>query len=239
MAMTLRPRTGNPDFHVDPRRSSADSATRLAAVIADWWKWAVAAVVGLLALSAMVAGYVAWGGKTETDAATLLRKAVSQLEAGSGGGSEAAKQQEEGIRLLQEVANRYPKSAAAAEATLRLGTHYYTLGSYDVARKVFTAYLEKNPNGQIAFSAGLGLGDTFLAERHYEKAIEIYLRLVEQFPQEPLLPEAQLHLATAYQGVNRMTEARALYEKIIATYPNTGWAQRAQTELYRSGRTSR
>ncbi|MBZ0168626.1 Tetratricopeptide TPR_2 [Candidatus Methylomirabilis lanthanidiphila] len=202
--------------------------------VTDRWKWAVAAAIGLLAVSVLIAGYLAWSGGKETDSATLLRKAVSQLE----GGLEAAKQ-EEGIRLLQEVTHRYAKSAAAAEATLRLGMHYYTLGSYDEARKAYTAYLEKNPKGQIAFSAGLGLGDTYLAERNYEKAVEIYTRLVEQFHQEPLLPEAQLHLAAAYHGMNRVTEARALHEKIVATYPNTGWAQRSQAELYKSGPTSR
>jgi outer membrane protein assembly factor BamD (BamD/ComL family) len=232
------PRTKNPDWHVDPQRSATDSATRFATFITGRWKWAVAAVVGLLVLSAAIAGYVAWSGKTETESATLLRKAVSQFEAGSRSGSDAAKQ-EEGIRLLHEVMNRYPRNAAAAEATLRLGTHYYTVGKYNEARTVYTTYLDKNPRGQIAFSAGLGLGDTYLAERNYEKAVETYSRLIEQFAQEPLLPEAQLHLAKAYLGLNRSKEAGALYEKLVATYPNTGWAQRAQAELYKLGLTAR
>ncbi len=164
----MRLRMNNPDFHVGPRRSSTDSGTRLPTVITDWWKWAVAAVVGLLVLSAVVALYFVWSGKIEADSAMLLRKAVSQLETSPPNGSQAARP-EEGIRLLQEVMNRYPKSAAAAEATLRLGTYYYTLGGYNDARKAYTAYLEKNPKGQIAFSAGLGLGDTFLAERNYRE----------------------------------------------------------------------
>jgi len=235
--MVLWPRTSNSDFQIDPRRSSTDTVTRLAVMITDWWKWAVVGVVGLLVLAAAIVAYSVWGSKTETDAATLLSKAATLLETNSTGGPEAAKR-EEGIRLLQEVINRYPRSGAAAEATLRLGAHYYSLGNFNEARKVFTAYLEKNPNGQIAFSAGLGLGDAFLAERNYEKAIEIYTRLINQFPKDPLLPEAQLHLATAYQGAKRVTEARALYEKIVAAYPNTGWAQRAQTEFYKFTSTS-
>ncbi|MDE2059578.1 MAG: tetratricopeptide repeat protein [candidate division NC10 bacterium] len=236
--MTMRLHTTNPDWHTDPRRSAADSAKRLTTFVTDKWKLAAAAVIGLLALSAVTAGYFAWSGRKETDSATLLHKAVSQLDASIRSGSDDAKR-EEGIRLLQEVMSRYPQSTAAAEATLRLGNQYYTAGKYNEARAAYTTYLEKNPKGLIAFSAGLGLGDTYLAERSYEKAIETYSRLIEQFAQEPLLPEADLHLAAAYVGMNRLKEASALYEKIVATYPNTGWAQRAQAELYKSGLTSR
>lgn len=234
----MRLHTTNPDWHTGPRRSAMESAKRLTMFVTDRWKWAVAAVIGLVALSALTVGYFAWSGKKETDSATLLHKAISQLEASTRNGSDDAKQ-EEGIRLLREVMSRYPRSAAAAEATLRLGNYYYTAGKYNEARTVYTTYLDKNPRGQIAFSAGLGLGDTYLAERSYEKAVETYSRLIEQFAQEPLLPEADLHLAAAYVGMNRTKEAGALYEKIAMTYPNTGWAQRAQSELYKSGLTSR
>lgn len=231
-------RTNNPGWRDDPRRAGADSATRLTIFLTDRWRWAVAAALGLLALAAVVAGYSVWSGRKETDAATLLRKAVSQLDAIAQSGSGDARQGE-GIRLLRDVIQRYPTTIAAAEATLRLGTHYYTLGKYGEARSAYTTYLEKNPRGQIAFSAALGVGDTYLAERNYEKAVETYSRLIEQFSQEPLLPEAQLHLATALLGLNRGKDAYALLEKVAASYPNTGWAQRAQSELYRSGLTSR
>lgn len=235
----IRPRTTNPGIHVGPPRpSSADIATRVAHFLTEWWKWALAIILGVVALAAGIAAYSAWSGKTETDSATLLRKAVSHLEASSRAGSDAVKQ-DEGLRLLQEVMNRYPKSTAAAEAALRLGNHYYVIGQYHEARTVYTTYLNANPKGEIAFSAGLGLGDTYLAERNYEKAVEAYSKLLERFAQEPLLPEAQLHLAKAYLGANRSKDATALYEKVVATYPNTGWAQAAQAELYRLGLTSR
>ena len=231
-------RTNNPDWRADPRRVAADSATTLTAFLTDRWRWAVAAALGLLALVAVIAGYSVWSGRKETDAAALLRKAASQLDAIARSGSDDAKQ-EEGIRLLRDVIQRYSTTAASAEAALRLGAHYYTLGKYGEARSTYTTYLEKNPRGQVALSAGLGVGDTYLAERNYEKAAETYSRLIEQFSQEPLLPEAQLHLATAFFGLHRGKDAYALLEKVAATYPNTGWAQRAQSDLYKSGLTSR
>ncbi|NJD68735.1 MAG: hypothetical protein C3F12_00140 [Candidatus Methylomirabilota bacterium] len=233
-----RPNSGHSDLQFGPRRSLPSGAIPLPDFIADNWKWAVGAVIGVVVFAVVIGVYMAVGGRTETRSATLLQKAVSQMEAGYSSGSDPNKL-EEGIRLMQEVINRYPKSAAAAEATLRLGTHYYTLGKYADARTAYTAYLEKNPKGRVAFSAGLGLGDAYLAEHNYEKAIETYTRLVEQFAQDPLAPEAQLHLAAALRGANRATEGSAIYEKIVATYPNTGWAQRAQSELYRSGLSAR
>ena len=209
-----------------------------ASLVADRWKWAVAAAIGLLALLGVIAGYSAWTSSKETNAGVLLRKAVSRLEAHSQAGQDTTKQ-EEGVRSLQEVMSRYSQSAAAVEATLRLGTLYYTGGKYDEARSVYTAYLGKNPRGRIAFSAGIGVGDTYLAQRNYAKAVETYSQLIEQFSQEPLLPEAHLHLARAYIGMNRQKEAGAVYEKLVATHPNTGWARSAQAELYRLSLTSR
>jgi tetratricopeptide (TPR) repeat protein len=231
-----RLRTNNPDWRTDPRRVITDSATRVLAFLTDRWRWAVGAAVGLLVLSVVIAGYFFWSGRKDTDAAALLRKAVGQLDAIMRNGSDDAKQGE-GLRLLQDVIHRYPSTAAAAEATLRLGTYYYTAGQYNEARTAYTAYLEKNPRGLIAFSAGLGLGDTYLAERSYDKAAETYSRLIEQFAQEPLLPEAQLHLARAYLGMGRLKEAGSIYEQIIATHPNTGWAQRAQADSYKAGQS--
>ncbi|CBE68436.1 MAG: tetratricopeptide repeat protein [Candidatus Methylomirabilis oxygeniifera] len=233
-----RPRTNNPDWRGDLSHIAMDRTARIVAMVTDRWRWAVGAAVGLLVLSIVIAGYFFWSGRKETESAALLRKAVGQLDVILRSGSDDAKQTE-GLRLLHDVVHRYPGTAAAAEATLRLGTYYYTVGKYNEARTAYTTYLEKNPRGLIAFSAGLGVGDTYLAERNNDKAVETYSRLIEQFAQEPLLPEAQLHLARAYRGMGRLKDAGALYEQIVATHPNTGWAQRAQAESYRSGRISR
>ncbi|WP_424319032.1 tetratricopeptide repeat protein [Candidatus Methylomirabilis sp.] len=215
-----------------------ESVRGLITFVTDRWKGAVIAAVGLLALSAVIAGYFAWSSSKEANAWVLLRRAVSRPEANSQVGQDTTKQEEE-IRLLQEVVARYAQSAAAVEATLRLGSLYYTGGKYDEARSVYTTYLSKNPRGRIAFSAGIGVGDAYLAQRNYAKAAETYSRLVEQFSQEPLLPEAQLHLAKAYLGMNRLKDAGTVYEKLIAAYPETGWARSAQAELYKLTFTSR
>ncbi|MDD5560343.1 tetratricopeptide repeat protein [Candidatus Methylomirabilis sp.] len=230
--------TKHVDWHHSSRRSVAEVAKGLTTLATERWKWVVAVVIGLLALSAIVAGYYAWSSKNETNAAAFLRKAVSQLEASTRAGQDSAKQ-EEGVRLLREVMSRYAGSAAAAEAALRLGSHYYTAGQYDEARTVYVTYLGQSPRGAVAFSAGIGVGDTYLAQRNYEKAAETYSRLVEQFPQDLLLPEAQLHLAKAYLGLNRPKDASTVYEKVVAAYPNTGWAQNAQVELNKLSITSR
>ena len=148
--MAMRLRTKNLDWHNSPWRSLTEIAKGLATLAIDRWKWAVAAAIGLLALSAVIAVYFAWSGRQETDSADLLRKATSRLEASTRAGHDDTKR-EEGVRLLQEVMNRYARSAAAGEATLRLGTLYYTAGKYDEARTVYATYLDKNPMGQIAF----------------------------------------------------------------------------------------
>lgn len=214
-----------------------ESVSSLTTFVIDRWKWAIAGAIGLLAFAAVIAGYSAWSSSKEADASALLHQAVSRLDASTPGAQDATKQ-EEGVRLLREVVTRYARSSAAVEATLRLGTLYYTEGKYDEARSVYTTYLDKNPRGRMAFSAGIGVGDTYLAQRNYIKAVEIYSGLIEQFTEEPLLPEAHLHLAKAYLGMNRLKDASAVYEKLVAAYPNTGWARNAQAELYKLTLTS-
>jgi TolA-binding protein len=204
-------------------------------LITDRWRWVAAPIIGLLVVSVAIVAYSAWNSRKETDSASLLRKAVSLLGANSQ--SAQGTNPADGLKIMHDVLSRYPGTAAAVEATLRLGAHYYSAGQYDEARTVYVTYLNKNPRGRIAFAAGVGVGDTYLAQHSHEKAIETYSQLIEQFPQEPLLPTAQLHLARAYRNAQRLKEALVIYEKIVATYPNTGWAQGAQAELYRVSMT--
>lgn len=229
--MTMRFRARDLDWHSHSRRSVADSTRGLMILAVDKWRWIAAMGAGLLLLVVVFALYSAWSGRRETDAAALLRKAVNQLETSMPGPDDA--KHDEGMRLLHEVMTRYATSSAVMEATLRLGTLYYTTGKFEEARSVYITYLDKNPKGRIAFWASIGVGDTFLAQRHYDKAAETYSRLIEEFAGDPLLPVAQLHLARAFRGMKRLKDAHVLYEKIIATYPNTGWAQNAQAELIR------
>lgn len=224
------PSTRTFDWYSEQRRSLSSGIRRLSTIIAANRKLAAAVAIGMLAIVALITGYFAWSSRQETKAAVLLFKAVSYV-ASSTGAAEDVKNQGEGVRLLREVIGRYPKTAAAAEGTLRLGTLYFALGNYDEARNAYQGYLMKNPRGQIAFSAGLGVGDTYLAQNKYDKAVETYSSLIEQFPQEPLVPQAHLNLARTYLSMKRDQDAARLYQKVVETYPTTAWSQYAQAQL--------
>jgi TolA-binding protein len=189
----------------------------------------------VIAIAALVVGYLAWRSKQETNAADQLFRAVTQLVSQGRTGEDAARR-EEAVRLLRELTSRYPRTAAAAEATLRLGTLHYTLGEYDEARKIYEAYLGKNPRGRVAFAAGIGVGDTYASQEKYDQAIEAYSRLINQFPTEPLLPEAYLNLARAYLKTGRQERAVDLYVKVIEGYPGSGWDKTARSQLHKLGR---
>ncbi len=220
------------DWYAEQRRSLAAGVRRLATLIAANRKLAAGVAIGVLTIITLIPGYFAWRSKQEGDAAALLFKAVGQL-ASDTGTAEDVKNQEDGVRLLREVTTRYPRTAAGTEATLRLGTLFYTIGNYDEARTVYQGYLAKNPRGWIAFSVGIGVGDTYLAQGKYDKAVETYSKFIDQFPQEALLPQAYLHLARTYADMKREQDAARLYEKVAEAYPNTGWAQNAQAQLRR------
>ncbi len=219
------------DWYAEQRRSLAGGVRRLVNLIVANRKLAAAVAIGVFAVLAVITGYFALSSRREANAAAALFKAANDLAWNTGNAEEDTKKQEEGVRGLRELMARYPQTAAAAEATLRLGTLYYTLGNYDEARSVYESYLTKNPRGTIAFSAGMGVADTHLAQRKYEKAVETYSRLIDHFPEEPLLPQAYLNLARAYLDMKKEADATRLYGKVAETYPNTGWAQYAQSQL--------
>ncbi len=218
-------------WYAEQRRSLSGGVRQLANFITTNKRVALAGAVGVLAVLALVAGYVTWSNRQESNAAAALFKAANDLTSNTGNAQEDAKRQEEGARELRELMTRYPHTAAAAEATLRLGTLDFALGNYDQARTVYQVYLTKNPRGPIAFAAGLGVADTYLAEKKHDKAVETYSRLIDQFPQEPLLPQAYLNLARAYLDLKKQEDAARLYGKVAETYPNTAWAQYAQAQL--------
>jgi len=212
------------------RRLMTASAGRISALVATNWKVAAGVAVAVVGVLASIIGYFAWSSRQEANAAALLYKGVSQL-AVSTRSAEDVKKREEAVQMMREVALRYPRSAAGAEATLRLGGLYYTSQSYEAARGVYERYLSKNPRGRIAFWAGMGMGDSFLAEGKYDKAVETYSGLINQFPQEALLPEAYLNLARTYLNMKRTQDAIRLYDKVAEMHPNMGWGQNALAQL--------
>ena len=218
------------DWYADRRHSLVAGLRRFTGVVVGNWKIAVGLAVGVIVIVALVAGYFVWGSRQAADASDLLFRATRELGS-STRTAEGAARQEEGVRLLRELTTRYPRTAAAAEATLRLGTLYYTLGEYDEARNVYQAYVTKNPRGRVVFAAGMGVGDAYFSQGKYDKAMESYSQLIDRFPQEALLPEAFLKLARTYVKMSKEQEAMRLYQKVAESYPSSGWEQNARAEL--------
>lgn len=218
------------DWYADRRHSFVTGLRRFTGLVVGNWKIAAGLAIGVIVIVALVAGYFVWGSRQEADASDLLFRATRELGS-STRTAEDAPRQEEGVRLLRELATRYSRTAAAAEATLRLGTLYYTVGEYDEARKVYQGYVANNPRGRVAFAAGMGVGDTYFSQGKYDKAMESYSQLIDRFPKEPLLPEAFLNLAATYVKIHREEEAIRLYQKVTEGYPNSGWDQTARARL--------
>ncbi|MGH7411176.1 MAG: tetratricopeptide repeat protein [Candidatus Methylomirabilis sp.] len=218
------------EWYRNQRRFWGGTVRRFSALVATNWKVAVGVAVAVVAVLASIIGYFAWSSRQEANAAALLFKGVSQLAVKTGS-AEDVKKREEAVQMMRDVTLRYPRTTAAAEATLRLGSLFYALENYEGARTVYERYLSKNPRGRIAFWAGMGMGDSLLAERKYDKAVETYLGLINQFPQDPLLPEAYLNLARTYLSMKRTQDAIGLYEKVAEMHATMGWGQNALAQL--------
>ncbi len=224
------PMTKNPDWYLKLQRSLRVALKEFGALVVANRKLAIGGALGILVGVAGIFGFFAWERKQEEKAADLLFKAASQL-AIRASTAEGAKQHDEAVTLLRDITDRYPRTAAAAEATLRLGNFFYTREDYDEARKVYQDYLARDPTGRVAFYAGLGVADCHLAQAQYEMAQRAYARLITDFPQHPLLAEAYLNLARTYLKMGKPRDAAGVYRKVAQAYPNTGWARTAQAHF--------
>jgi TolA-binding protein len=221
--------TKSTDWYQEQRRVVAAGLRRAFGILIANRRLAALLAVGTLVGLLSLVGYAAWTRKQEERAATQLFKAVGQLPTDVKT-AEDARRQEAAIQALRELGARYPRSAAAAEATLRLGNLYYALENYEEARRIFQAYLAKNPRGLTAFAARLGVGDTYMAERKFDLAAQTYSSIIAEFAHDPLLPEAYLNLAKTHLALGRPQEALRVYDKVAEAYPNTGWAQTARAK---------
>jgi outer membrane protein assembly factor BamD (BamD/ComL family) len=170
---------------------------------------------------------------------------------------------EEYVRLCYA----YPDSPLVADATIRLATHFYKQGKYDVSGRIYEAFAKKYSSHERApkvlfmsamsrmkqaeaWSAEDFEGDERLLGREVDDAVaqenlagaKLLDKLIEEMKQQAttdLCAQSLYWSGIAYRRAEELPTAYLRLKRLTFEYPETKWARMARGLLYTDERLQR
>ena len=130
-----------------------------------------------------------------------------------------------------KVAERYPKTDAAALALLQAAAAFFTEGKYAEAKTQFDRFLREYPQNPLRGQALLGIAASLGAQGKAAEATAAYDDLIKRHPTEPVVPRAKFALARLYEAQRRTDDAMKLYEELLRTESNSSVGAEAEIRL--------
>lgn len=130
-----------------------------------------------------------------------------------------------------------PDTSAALSGSFDPGELYdlalrdFQRGSYDVAVRQFTQYIEYFPDSDLADDARYYIGDCYYTQSLYTQALDAYEMLLDTYPDGNKVPATLLKIAFIKVARKEQPEARSYLERVIGEYPDTEEAQLARMRL--------
>jgi len=121
---------------------------------------------------------------------------------------------EDKIRVLQQLVNRYPKSDYADDALYEIGRVRLTMEQEREAAEAYEQLLERYPRSNKVRSASLERAMAYRNIRDYEHAIEAYKHTIERYPASQEAYLAVEGLEAVYVETNRVDEFVAYNKKL-------------------------
>ncbi len=127
------------------------------------------------------------------------------------------KKQEQKINQLQELTQKYPKSAYVDDALFEMGKAYVTLGQFDKAIYKYKTIKEKYPSSSLAKKSMLELGLVYYNNNDYDNSMAFYKRVVNEFPGSSEANAALLGIRNIYMDKNNL-DGYMNYTKSLGTF---------------------
>ncbi|MYA77272.1 MAG: tol-pal system protein YbgF [Gemmatimonadetes bacterium] len=130
-----------------------------------------------------------------------------------------------------------PDTTAAQTGSFDPGELYdlalrdYQRGSYDVAVRQFTQYIEYFPDSDLADDAQFYIGDSYYTQSLYTQALDAYEMLLDTYPGGSKVPATLLKIAFIKVARKEPAEARSFLERVIGEFPDSEEAQLARMRL--------
>ena len=162
-----------------------------------------------------------------------------------------------GVKICEDIAERWPRSLLAEKALMLLGDYYMRKRSYEDAAYAYRQIIASYPTSVFIRQARLRAAEAYLASFNgtaFDPAplVEAKERLLEyqelygsdaQAEQvgsmleliEDLLAQRQYNVGKFYQRTGKKQAAMASYQQVIENWPDSDWAGKARGKLDKLG----
>lgn len=149
-------------------------------------------------------------------------------------------QQEDAMRLLEEVVTRFPYDRYGPKSQFTVGDYYYSLKEYDKAKDSYQRFLDLYPENKLTSSQDLQLrkkaetlmghlgeiraynlyleGERYFDEKNYDDAVRIFRDVIEKFPESMQAVNAGVQIGVVYQNLQDFKKAGAAYRDVVEKY---------------------
>jgi len=189
--MTSRPPTEQSVTHVDPGLF--------------WMLHKEKIIAGAAALVLLLIGFGAYVGY---QAVRNQKAAAAYAAAGS-------------IDGCRSVIARFPGSAAAGNAYLRIAAQQAEDGKYAESDTTYQTFIHQIPKHPLVMNAYLGLAQNAEAQKDLDQALQYYTQVVTQFGNSYAGPIALLHQGRITKAKGQLPAARTIFENVVQRYPDS------------------
>jgi peptidoglycan lytic transglycosylase len=148
-----------------------------------------------------------------TDPADALRVVADAVSAS--GRTEA------GLRVLRDLVDHYPNSAAAPDALLRLGAVLWNRDQDEDALRIYQEFVRRYPQQAQAAEALYAIGRIRERAGRSQAAIDAYAELVRRHPESKTAAEARWRIGWIHYGARDWSPAAAAFEQLATRAPGS------------------
>lgn len=104
-------------------------------------------------------------------------------------------------------------------------------GRYAESARLFRAFLDAHPDGELAPNALYWLGESYYVTQNFQIALDTFEELLRRFPQSPKAQDALLKVGYCHYELKQWPEAERALNEVVRRYPDTTVARLAQGRL--------
>jgi tetratricopeptide (TPR) repeat protein len=200
-------------------------------------------VVAVVVILAVAIGYMAWRGRVQGRAGTLLAEAMAVQDTRVGApeapGSPSAgpsfatekEKNQAALTKLKLVADEYPSSEAGQFARFREAGVQMSLGNVKDAATAYQQVIDRAGDNIYGQMARLGLAEAQVRSGEFDKAIETYKEL-SQRKDGPLPVDGILvQLGRTYLEAGKPSDALQAFSRVVHEFPDSSFVADARREL--------
>lgn len=198
-------------------------SSRILAWVATYKNEITYAVLGVVGLAAVLAGYLYYVNRQEATAASLLAQALAKLERLS-----ADKPTERAVREVSEdfrhIFNDYSSRANGSFARLMYANLCYEIGDYQQAADLYKASLPRFADQPlIHFQILKSLGYTYAALQDAAAAVT-YFEQAQAAGEQSLQDDVLFHLGELYARLGQKDKSADAFKRILSDHPESVYA---------------